>query len=189
MKSCKITKLDDTFWRVDWEGGQAVYDGRVILSPAILERDRESYCLGGVWFDSPDEALTMFDLTTEQPKDETAEERVRRIAEWDYADGSVLAGEGREEVTFGDLRAILAELDRLRAQKPVDIDAVLAPVRALHAAFLERHEALLTAESTLIEYSMDSVAKLVGERSASLWGLAQELRNALAEAEKIGRGE
>ncbi len=206
LKKCTVRQLDDVFWRVDWEGPAAeARTANCTLSansPSIAERDGESWFFCGIWSQSLAEALSRFALTIEDPKPETAEERVRRFAKAHYSDVDV-AGH------WADLRAILAELDRvrereaaldeaakvlcvgwagvplsaraivqqreelnrvianLRAQRPVDVEAVLAPVREMINRFTTRFD----RERDLRER------------------LAESFEDALHEAEKIGRGQ
>jgi hypothetical protein len=90
-------------------------------------------------------------------KEETAEERVRAAVDMS------------EPPLQADLRAILAELDGLRAQRPVDIEAVLAPIQRVLSAYR-------TAPVYGMKYEL--LARHV----------VDDLGQALAEAEKIGRG-
>lgn len=76
MKHCKVTKLDDVFWRVDWEGGP--------LSRVNSATSPQTVKLGsGLFYFSADpfrsraslhELLASVGLTTEPPKEETAGE-------------------------------------------------------------------------------------------------------------------
>lgn len=118
LRPCTVTKLDDTFWRVDWEGDGVHHDFRFARSPAIIRyRGPASYWFdGGTSGDSIDDALARVGLTRREPKPETAEERVRRIAAMEWHEGDVLLGGCFDGMTAGDLRAVLAELDRLRKE-------------------------------------------------------------------------
>lgn len=200
LKKCTVTQLDDRFSRVEW-GQYAVSSAEAseifgrhayLNSPAIAEQGST-----GAWEfhkypagrDTLDELLREWGLTRHDPQPETAEERLRRLAAWEYKDGEPLAGEGRDEVTFGDLRAILAELDRLRTQRPVDVEAVLAPLRKLlreaarcqegYVACAKEHAAAGAYETAVVDM-----------RQSKSWELViANVRSAIAEAEKIGRGE
>lgn len=115
LKKCKVTQLDDTFWRVDWDG-DARLRGLVMRMPAIVEN------IGGAWrvFDSHagkivftfptlNDLLGDMGLTRHKPEPDTAEERIRHGAGMVYHDADLVRH-------WADVRAVLAELDRLRAE-------------------------------------------------------------------------
>ena len=110
-------------------------------------------------------------------KEETAEERVRAAVDMS------------EPPLQADLRATLAELDRLRAQRPVDVEAVLAPIRsAKRRATADRRKYGCTARESVEDGSYRFGAEDAWMASEQ-WVVEQVLTEALAEAEKIARGE
>lgn len=239
LKKCTLRQLDDTFWRVDWEGPAAeARTANCTLtanSPSIAERDGDSWFFCGIWSQSLAEALSRFALTIEDPKPETAEERVIDDAftpdreGWSYLSGRVAESRVRRAcaigspgdlgpvagVTLADLRAILAELDlyrdgnrvlmerhkelhaqisNLTAQRPVDVEAVLAPIRIRLAALEQRASGLASSRDAHIANQPGTSPNYIeaGIAEVERWSLmvtANSLRDAIAEAEKIGRGQ
>jgi hypothetical protein len=60
LKKCTVTQLDDTFWRVDWEGAATVdKDARRIThsSPRIAEHHDGEWFFCGYWSKSLADAL------------------------------------------------------------------------------------------------------------------------------------
>lgn len=195
LKKCTVVELDPTFWRVDFDGelelaGAAstyskwsgpfciqVVPVRERLFTAFASGIGTSIC-GPAQRDAVDALLTHLGLARHD-KPETAEDRVRAIATGHFV--------GDESVR--DLRAILAELDRVRAQPPVDVEAVLAPIRTVSDSYAHQ----------IASHENESDRRARAEQfNDALWhhtrgvglGLARnELIRALAEAEKIGRGK
>jgi len=199
LKKCTVVELDPTFWRVDFDGelelaGAAstyskwsgpfciqVVPVRERLFTAFASGIGTSIC-GPTQRDAVDALLTHLGLARHD-KPETAEDRVRAIATGHFV--------GDESVR--DLRAILAELDRVRAQPPVDVEAVLAPFRKEHARL---YVAMIDHASQAVKYQRDSptgfdLARAATEEAgrAAYCDAMTGLIDAIAEAEKIGRGE
>lgn len=202
LKKCTVIELDINFWRVDFDGNldlsRAASNYKCWSGPFCIQvvsaRDGmfTAYASGiGTSVCGPTRSgaleamLSHLGLTRHDPKPETAEERVRAAVDMS------------EPPLQADLRAILAELDRVRkdmgeisatlfaskveverlrsgmmpaAQRPVDIEAVLAPVRRVLSAYR-------TAPAYGMKYEL--LARHV----------VDDLGQALAEAEKIARGK
>lgn len=135
LRPCKVTKLDDTFCRVDWEGEVIDVKTTCYASPQTITT-RNGFWFFGEWpigNASLDALLSQLGLTRNPPKKETAEERVRETLA-DVEIQEPLSGVTLVRIT--DLRAILADLDaarervaELEARKPVDAEAVLGVFR------------------------------------------------------------
>ena len=156
---------------------------------------------------------------TGHDKPETAEERVRRVVSANPGSILLVnvGFEARMGVEMDDLRTIFAELDRvreayedalrsignqqetnaiyraevarLRAQRPVDIEALLAPVREVRdsvAKSMREHEGRV--RSCVADESYDYAHAHLAQKEA-LVVVVKDMDAALAEAEKIGRGE
>lgn len=164
MKPCKMTQLDETFWRVDY--GAAT---RILRSDSSGRFWYEDHGCN-TWWPSLDDALAAHGLTRHDPNPETAEERLRA------ADASDSLGEYVSRMTGrADVFTVLAELDRLRAREAKfalgpSSEAVLAPIRRVLLAYR-------TAPAYGMKYEL--LARHV----------VDDLGQAIAEAEKIGRGE
>lgn len=148
---------------------------------------------------------TACDGTGHDPKEETAEERVRAavdmsepplqadlratLAELDRARAELTRARGAVESSERIRCAFYAELTELRAQRPVDVEAVLAPIRTVSDSYAHQ----------IASHENESDRRARAEQfNDALWhhtrgvglGLARnELIRALAEAEKIGRGQ
>lgn len=226
LKKCKVTRLDDTFLRVDAPhlGGALVvrvteHTHHRVYNRFAAEFESSPHASGGTagYGRTAEGAvsalLATLGLTADEPRPETAEERVRRqLGDPSWPD--YMAVEEDDEITGGDLRAILAELDRLREeleaagarwhmlskerdmlaeklseQRPVDVDAVLAPLREALC--------LISDHRASVKRSLDTAYKngcRVQGSDYRLLGYAYDLAavhmtEALAKAEKIGRGE
>lgn len=242
-KRCKVTRLDDTFLRVDAQhlGGALVvrvteHTHHRVYNRFASEFESSPHASGGtVEYGTTAEGavsalLATLGLTTDEPRPETAEDLVRAWA----ADAS--AGRETDWLAPADLRAILAELDRLRdaydaqsadllrerrlsddlksalrmpghgsyveyakevraeidrlrAQRQVDVDAVLAPVRDAVAGLKEaaaRHESARLLE---MEHGDRKEEAWHSARAVSYESAARRAEAAIAEAENIARGE
>ena len=238
---CTVAQLDGDFWRIDFGDPGALFD----LSPHIVRIAAGPACYAATNVknghsaegSSPAAALDAYlascGLTRHDPKEETAEERVRAFLAMHDDDTTLMdIGPGaRSSLEAADLRAILAELDRvretsealraslrasnavaqhvqgerdglaesldehtrqierLRAQRPVDVEAALAPVRDALC--------LISDHRASVKRSLDTAYKNgCGAQGSDyrLLGYAYDLAavhvtDALAEAEKIGRGQ
>lgn len=117
LRPCTVTQLDDAFWRVDFEGeimSSTALDGTT--GPTVIRKRRFRFEFvevnALVDFLTIDAALEFAGLTRDEPKTETAEERVRQSE-------AIACRKGWSSVSLyqRDLRAVLAELDRLRSER------------------------------------------------------------------------
>lgn len=140
LKKCTVVELDPTFWRVDFDGelelaGAAstyskwsgpfciqVVPVRERLFTAFASGIGTSIC-GPTQRDAVDALLTHLGLARHD-KPETAEDRVRAFLDKRRDETTLMdiGPEARGAIEGADLRAILAELDRVRAQRPVDAE-------------------------------------------------------------------
>lgn len=206
LKKCTVTQLDDVFWRVDCPAPLAPFvvhltcvDG---CARASTFNGRSFW--GGTWWQALDALLEENGLTRHDTP-ETAEARVRAAVDMS------------EPPLQADLRAILAELDRVRSdrdlykagsdvlskrlhelheqigdltkQRPVDVEAVLAPIRRCMdtlTSAAKYHERTELERAKVCRYSEASIHRAT--KKGLLEG-ADHLFSALAEAEEIGRGQ
>ena len=234
LKKCTVTQLDDVFWRVDCPAPLAPFvvhltcvDG---CARASTFNGRSFW--GGTWWQALDALLEENGLTRHDTP-ETAEARVRAavdmsepplqadlraiLAELDRVREALsLAYNGsaesirRESEAAAELKRVLdeledeksqriefsgalfkagAELDRLRAQRPVDVEAVLAPVRMLREDFAQRGVYAKECATTASYARRNEDAERAHGRRHAYEDAAFELRRAIAEAEKIARGQ
>lgn len=81
LKRCTVTKLDDVFWRVDFDEKISIGSSD-LKSPQVVKRFGDRWFFQGFPGDDagdPDELLRMVGLTRHD-EPETVEERVRRLA-------------------------------------------------------------------------------------------------------------
>lgn len=110
LKKCTATQLDDTFWRVDFDGRLSV-GGHDVKSPQAVKRFGECWFVQGYPHEDAsglDALLARLGLTRHDGP-ETAEERVRAYA----AHGHRLWRD--DDQARSDTACVLAELDAVRA--------------------------------------------------------------------------
>lgn len=255
LKKCTVTQLDADFWRMDGEG-ESVEVGRIDIElPTILMRSRWGFFFleagPNPAHESLDRLLEVVGFTRHGHNPETAEERVRALVSYGFAD-SIAFFYDRHYVMARDLAAILAELDRVRetsealraslrasnavaehaqserdriadkmhkdlgeisarlfaskveverlrsgmmpaAQRPVDVEAVLEPVRRVLSDWADRGSDLASSRDRHMAQQSGASPNYIeaGIAEVERWSFmvaANSLREALAEAEKIARG-
>lgn len=191
LKKCTVTQLDNTFWRVDFAGWLSVGE-RDVSSPQVVRRFGECWFVQGYPHESANglhALLARLGLAAEQPAPETAEGRVRAWMEGRRDAEDVDAG-----FTVADLRAVLAELDRLRAREAKfalgpSVDAVLAPIRGVVAKLWESAKGHESARLLEMDCGDRKEEAWHSARAVSYEAAARRVEAAIAEAEKVARDE